>query len=201
MVTPVTRSRSTSPQSSTASSRCDGRQAIAPPPVSAPSAVNWAVACISGAAASTSRMHRALVASAAPGALAGLGGRLQRRQALEQVAAAAQHLEQVLLAPHHPLGHAGGAAGVHEQQVVARAAPGRDHAALACARRSPHSHPPSPGPGGRARPTAIQRLHLRQAARGPCRRPRRRRRGRPPPRRRRCRTGRRARRRRSGSWC
>ncbi len=48
------------------------------------------------------------------GALARLGGRLQRRQALEQVRAAAQHLEQVVLTPHHALGHTGGAAGVHE---------------------------------------------------------------------------------------
>ena len=55
MVTPVTPSRSTSDHNSTVFSRCDGRVAIAPAPVSALSAVNWAVACISGAAASTSR--------------------------------------------------------------------------------------------------------------------------------------------------
>ena len=38
-----------------------------------------------------------------------------------------EHAEQVVLAPHDALGHAGGAAGVEQQEVVARSAPGRVH--------------------------------------------------------------------------
>ncbi len=34
-----------------------------------------------------------------------------------------EHAEQVVLAPHHTLGHAGGAAGVEQQEVVARCGP------------------------------------------------------------------------------
>ena len=50
----------------------------------------------------------------------GRRGDVQRR-----VAARAKYLEKVILAPHHALGHAGRAARVEQQQVIARAAPGR----------------------------------------------------------------------------
>ena len=39
------------------------------------------------------------------------------------VAARTEHVEQIVLAPHHTLGHTGGAAGVEQQQVVAAAPP------------------------------------------------------------------------------
>src|SRR5580692_7376386 len=40
-----------------------------------------------------------------------------------------QASEQVVLAPHHALGHAGGTAGVEHQEVVTAATPGRHGAA------------------------------------------------------------------------
>ena len=55
----------------------------------------------------------------------GVGGVFQRRDAQGRIGVVVAGGEQVLLAPHHPLGHAGGAAGVDEQLVVRRASPRR----------------------------------------------------------------------------
>ena len=59
---------------------------------------------------------------------------LQRRDLEIGVAACAQDIEQIILAPHDALGHPGGAAGIEQEQIVA-AAPPRAHGARACLSR------------------------------------------------------------------
>ena len=168
-----------------------------PPPVIAMSAENWPVPCISGQATTITG-----------------GARLRRRPARrprrrrspaavpsERVAAGAEHVEQVVLAPHHALRHAGGAAGVEQQQVVAAAAPAVGCERRARRRRRPRTASPSPGPAPASSATTYQRLTAGQPVADARRAGRRTWRGTRPPRRRRCRTGRRSRPGRSGSWC
>ena len=122
MAAPVALSRSTSFQNSLASKRCEGRQAIAPPAVRLPKEVNCDGAVHQGRGGDGDGVFRGA------GALGGFVEAVDRRDPQHGVAAAAQHLEQVVLPPHHALGHAGGAAGVEDQQVVAGPPPGRPHA-------------------------------------------------------------------------
>lgn len=58
-------------------------------------------------------------------ALDDLGDTAGGRDAQHRVTATAEHVEQIVLTPHHALGHAGGATGVEQEQVVATAAPRR----------------------------------------------------------------------------
>ena len=110
--------------------------------------------------------------------------------------------EEVVLAPHHALGHAGGAAGVEHVEVVAASAPRCDV--------RPSSPPPSaavlvgrgPRRGRAPVPSSTQSQSRTSGTRSRTARcARRTRRGTRPRRRRRCPRGRRARRRCSGSWC
>ena len=110
----VARWRSTVSNSSAASKRRLASDTTVPPPVIAMSAENCPVPCISGTGDDHHR--RALGRRDAGGDLGGVGG---RSGAGERVAARAEHVEQVVLAPHHALRHAGRAAGVEQQQVVA----------------------------------------------------------------------------------
>ena len=189
----VARWRSTVSNSSAASKWRLASDTTVPPPVIAMNAENWPVPCISGQA--TTITGASVRAGGTGGDLGGVGC---RGGTGEGIAAGAEHVEQVVLAPHHALGDAGGAAGVEQQQVVARAL---DRRRLGTRRRPPpRTAPPSPG----RRPTSRRRRTSGEhqgAARGSRRAGRRTRRGRRPPRRRRCRTGRGSRRVRSGSWC
>ena len=71
-----------------------------------------------------------------------------------------EHAAQVLVAPHHALRHAGGAAGVEEVEVVARAFDARHR--LVRGEEVLVARPRSPGAARRRRP-AIHSLHVRRA--------------------------------------
>ena len=140
------------PTAPSASNLRDGSVTTVPPRFMAMSAENWPVPCISGQAGSM----------IGPQVLGGRCARPARSidvaggDAQQRVAAGAEHVEQVVLAPHHALGHAGGAAGVEQQQVVAASGPrapstGRRRAWP----RWPRSRRPRPEPDGRASATAI----------------------------------------------
>ena len=128
--------------------------------------------------------------------------RRRRRRAAGAVRSTARALRiEVVLAPHHALGHAGRAAGVEQQEVVAASAPtgatvrpGHDGRDVLVRRRPVRARPgavvdPQPGRDRRA------------AGRAPRRTVRRTRRGTRRPRRRRCPTGTSARRRCTDSSC
>ena len=88
---------------------------VEPPPDSVMSWVNRPVPCMSGQPGSPMGPGRLdLVADDREVGLAVLDGRDE---------GADEGAEQVVLAPHHALGHARGATGVEQQQVVAAAAP------------------------------------------------------------------------------
>ena len=82
------------------------------PPKSVTDIVHCALPCMSGASASE-RPGAGVTLSAI------CSGAFDRRAAV--VPAAERGEEDVLLAPHHALGHAGGAAGVEDVEVVGRA--------------------------------------------------------------------------------
>ena len=74
---------------------------------------HWVAPCMSGAMGRWTMAPSAPLATIVRGVVdAGVGG---------GVGAAAQGIEDVLVAPHHTLGHARGAAGVEDVEVVARA--------------------------------------------------------------------------------
>ena len=110
----VARWRSAAANSSATSKWRLTRVTTAPPRFIAMSAENCPVPCISGQATS-------ITGPSGPSGSARsgeLGDRRCGRSADERVAPGPEHVEQIVLAPHHPLGDAGRAAGVEEQQVV-----------------------------------------------------------------------------------
>ena len=178
--------------------RSGGRPATttAPPPVIAMSAENCPVPCISGQA------------TIIIGGVIAAGGRARRPRSTSAAGPVpssglpprAEHVEQVVLAPHHALRHAGRAAGVEQQQVVAVAGPlgelerrARRHDVLV--RRGPVRA------GAGVVGDDVPALDARAAGRGCPRAARRTWRGTRRPRRRRCRTGRGSPPARSGSSC
>ena len=123
---------------------------------------------------------------------------LLRRQAL--LVRRVEGAEQVVLAPHDALRHAGGAARVEQQEVIAGAAPRRHDRLPTPTTRLPRSRRPSPDAVRcRRRPTATCGCAAADGASPRC--ARRTHRGRRRPRRRRCPTGTPARRPCSGSSC
>ena len=50
-----------------------------------------------------------------------------------------EHPEQIVLAPHDPLGHAGGATRVEQQEVIARSTAGCDHVVVRPAPAAPRT--------------------------------------------------------------
>ncbi len=93
---------------------------------------------------------------------------LLRRQAFAVVGV--EHAEQVVLPPHHALGHAGGAAGVEQQEVVPRSTPWPLHVVDGagirgvfvgpCPRRAWAAPVVDPEPGGDPRNPRQDRLDL-----------------------------------------
>ena len=122
MMITVTPSRWISPNSSATSKRRFGRLTTVPPPSSALIAENWPVPCISGQA---DEHHVAGHVRGDP--LGQLRDRRRRRRAEHGVAAGTEHVDEVVLAPHHALRHAGRPARVQQEEVVAAAGPGRRH--------------------------------------------------------------------------
>ena len=127
MVSVCTCSRATASHTSSGSRPGRSTSTTVPPPASAASVANSPVPCISGRGR---QQRRRPLAGARGGERIGrLGVRRVRRRPERDV--------EVVVAPHHALGHAGGAAGVEEDQVVARrrcAAVGSTPAAVASAR-------------------------------------------------------------------
>ena len=81
------------------------------------SVAHWAAPCISGAS-----RRRSSARARRPRCSASSSGVVDRRRRREVAAAAAAREEDVLVAPHHALGHAGGAAGVEDVEVVGASA-------------------------------------------------------------------------------
>ena len=110
MVRVCTCSRATASHTNAGSRPGRSTSTTVPPPASAASGANSPVPCMSGAAGS--RVDARLPARAAANGSGGSGVRGCDRRPQRDV--------EVVVAPHHALGHAGGAAGVEEDQVVAR---------------------------------------------------------------------------------
>ena len=122
MTRPLTFSRSMVSSSSTGSYLRDSSRQTRPPSASTVLAVKSPVPCMSGQAGS-SVTPPGLASSAAAHGLEAAVDVVVAHAAVDQAG------EEVVLAPHDALGHAGRAAGVEHVEVVAAAAPRRAHPA------------------------------------------------------------------------